>query len=71
MITWLLIAVLSAVAVGAMFVGVSVGELLARRDVPIPGEQPTWLQRAIEHVRSGARRARAAYWQYLRGRRSP
>ena len=71
MITWLLIAVLSVAVVGAMFVGVSVGELLARRDVPIPGEEPMWLQRAIEHARSGARRARAAWWRYLRGRRSP
>lgn len=67
--TWLLIALLAVVVVGAFFLAASVGELLARRDVPIPGEPPTWLQRAIEHARSGAERARAELHRYFQGRR--
>lgn len=69
---WLLIAVLAGLTVGALYLAVSLGELLARRDVPIPGEAPTWLERALEHARSGARRARAAWAaRRKRGRRSP
>lgn len=68
MITWLLIALLAGLTLVALYLGVSVGELLARRDVPIPGEEPTWLERLIEHARSGARRARAAWARRKKGR---
>lgn len=71
MITWLLIALLCGLVVGGFLLAGAFGELLARRDVPIHGDQPNGLERAIEHARSGARRARAACWRYLRGRRSP
>lgn len=71
MILWLLIALLAALTAAALYGAVCLGEMLARRDVPIPGEAPTRLERAVEHARSGARRARARYWRYIRGRRSP
>lgn len=69
--TVLLVVLAVAFGVGALYLAVSVGALLARRDVPIPGEEPMWLERVIEHARSGARRARARYWRWIRGRRSP
>lgn len=71
MITWLLIALLAGLAVAGYMFAVAIGDLLARRDVPIDGDPPSPLERTIEHARSGARRARAAYWRYIRGRRSP
>jgi hypothetical protein len=70
-VNWPLVAVTCLLGTVALYLAVCVGELLARRDVPIPGERPTWLQRVVESVRWEARRARARYWRYIRGRRSP
>jgi len=46
-VIWLLIALLAGLTLVALYVAVSLGELLARRDVPIPGEKPTWLERVL------------------------
>lgn len=70
MTPWLLVVATCVLGTVALYLAVCIGELLARRDVPIPGDAPTWLERLIEHARSGARRARARYWRYIRGRRS-
>jgi len=70
-VIWLLVAATCVLGVVALYLAVCVGELLARRDVPIRGDAPTWLERVVECVRAEARSRRAAYWRYIRGRRSP
>jgi hypothetical protein len=70
-ITWLGTAVLTGLVVTGFWFAAALGDLPARREVPSPGDEPSSLERVLEHARSGARRARAAWWRYLRGRRSP
>lgn len=48
----------SVVVIGGLLVAASVGEYLARRDVPISDEEPMWLERLVEHVQSGVERFR-------------
>lgn len=43
--------VAGALVMAGYMLAISVGELLARRDVPLPGEAPTWLQEAVRSVR--------------------
>lgn len=60
--TALLIGAGAVAVVGGLLLAASVGEYLARRDVPIPDDEPMWLERAVEHARSGIRRLRG-WWR--------
>ena len=49
--------VAGALIVLGYWLAISVGELMARRDVPLPDEPPTWLEEAVRSVRALATRA--------------
>jgi hypothetical protein len=55
-VTWLLTAVGTVLVMAGMFLAIGLGELLARRDVPLPGEEPMWLERVIDRVQRLRRR---------------
>lgn len=45
------LVVAGVLVVASYALAIAVGEVLARRDVPLPGEAPSWLQEAVRSVR--------------------
>lgn len=70
MVTWFLIALLAVLVVVAYLAAGALGEMWARRDVPLRGDHETWLEGLLWHARSGTRRARLAWWRHWQEWRS-